>query len=74
MTVTLVGPRDAFSGFDFSGVSVIADYNDITVNSDGSYTARLRVATGDESGVIYPLGVEYTAVFTVKDNTAEENG
>ncbi len=74
VTVTLVGPRDAFSGFDFSGVSVIADYNDITVNSDGSYTARLRVVTGDESGVIYPLGVEYTAVFTVKDNTAEENG
>lgn len=67
LELKLIGARDAFDSFDFSKISVSADFDRVTVEPNGSYSANAIISLGEDSGVIYLLNESYTVNFTVNE-------
>lgn len=67
LEIKLIGARDAFDTFDFSAITVAADYDRVTVEPDGSYSAAATISIGDDNGAIYVLNEKYTVNFTVEE-------
>ena len=65
LEVTLIGPRDAFNTFDQSLMTATVDYDNITVNDDGSYTAEATVVFGGEHAGIYVQNKRYDVSFSI---------
>ncbi len=64
LVVTLIGPRDAFLEFDDTKLSAKVNFDRVTVEPDGSYTARALIDTGGENSAIYAQSKDYTVAFT----------
>lgn len=67
LEIKLIGARDAFDTFDFSAITVAADFDRVTVEPDGSYSAAAIISIGDDNGAIYVLNEKYTVNFTVEE-------
>lgn len=66
LEIRLIGPRDAFKEFDRSALAATVDFNRVTVEPDGSYTAEAVISLGGDYEGIYPLNAGYTVNFTVE--------
>ena len=65
LEVTLIGPREAFNSFDQSLMTATVDYDNITVNEDGSYSAEATVVLGGEHTGIYVQNKHYNVSFSI---------
>ena len=68
LKVKVIGQIDAFENFDSSLITAEIDFNDITVNPDGTYSANAKINLGNENSLVYLQNLEYTVVFTVQSN------
>ncbi len=64
LQITVIGARDAFENFDSSLMTAVADFNKVTVNLDGSYTADVEINLGGEYIGIYVQSKSYNVTFT----------
>lgn len=73
VSVKVIGPRDAFAQIDPDAVTAVADFDNVTVEPDGSYTASIRVSLGNEASSVYVQNADYRISFTVEatDKQAE---
>ena len=65
VSVTLIGPRDAFLEFDDTKLSATVNFDRVTVEPDGSYTAQITVNLGGEYSGIYTQSKDYIVAFTI---------
>ncbi len=66
LNIRLVGPREAFDAVDRGALTATVDFNRVTVEPDGSYTAEAVISLGGEYEGIYILNDKYTVNFTIK--------
>lgn len=64
LAVTLIGPRDAFADFDSTLMSATVNFDRVTVELDGSYSAEAVIDLGKEISGIYPQSKGYVVSFT----------
>ncbi len=69
--VTLIGPRDAFDSFDYSVITASVNFDRVTVELDGSYTADAKVTLNGEYSNIYVQNIKYPVNFKVKPIEAD---
>lgn len=62
--VTLIGPREAFADFDSSLLTATVNFDRVTVEPDGSYTAEAAIDLGGEYTGIYVQSKGYVVGFT----------
>ena len=67
LEIKLVGARDAFDSFDFTSISVKADFDRVTIEPDGSYTCKAIISFEDDSGTVYLLNEDYVVNIVKKD-------
>ncbi len=65
LSVTLIGPRDAFENFDHKLMTAYLNYDRVTVGDDGGYTAEATVDFGGEYPGIYVQSKNYNVEFSV---------
>lgn len=65
ISIKAIGPREAFSQIDPNEVTAVADFDNVTVEPDGSYTASVRVSLGSDVSSVYVQNVDYTINFTI---------
>lgn len=70
-SVTLIGPRDAFNDFDYSAITASVNFDRVTVELDGSYTADAKVTVNGEYSGIYVQNKKYQVNFRVKPMVSE---
>ncbi len=68
LKVKVIGQIEAFEDFDSSLITAEIDFNDITVNPDGTYSANAKINLGNENSLVYLQNLEYTVVFTVQSS------
>lgn len=66
--VRVVGQLQSFEKFNPSLITATIDFNDITVNPDGTYSANATVNLGNDIPLIYLQNLDYTVHFTVVRN------
>ncbi|MBQ8895547.1 MAG: hypothetical protein IJY88_01990 [Clostridia bacterium] len=66
LDISLIGPRDAFKSVDRGALSATVDFNRVTVEPDGSYTAVATIDIGGEYECIYLLNQSYEVNFTIE--------
>lgn len=62
--IKLIGARDAFDTVDPLRFSVTVDFDRVTVEPNGSYSADAKISLGDEYDGIYLLNEAHTVNFT----------
>lgn len=62
--ITVMGPPDAFEGFEADGIKVYVDFMRIKVNADGSCSAVPQVELGENAEGLYVLKPVGSAEFT----------
>ena len=65
LEVKLIGERDAFSDIDRKLITATVDFNRVTVEPDGSFSAVAEISLGADYTGIYIHNVGYTVSFTV---------
>lgn len=65
LEIKLIGARDAFAGIDRELFSVSVDFNRVTVEPDGSYTAEANISLGGDYSGVYLHNSGYTVNFSV---------
>ncbi len=65
LAVTLMGPREAFQNFDNKLMTATLNYDRVTVEEDGSFTAEATIDFGGEHSGIYVQSKTYNVNFTV---------
>lgn len=66
LEVHVIGARDAFAQIDRKLITATVDFNRVTVEPDGSYTAQAEISLGAEYSGIYIHNIGYTVNFTVE--------
>lgn len=66
LEVQLIGEREAFSAIDRKLLSATVDFNRVTVEPDGSYSAKAEISLGAEYTGIYIHNIDYIVYFTVE--------
>ncbi len=66
ISIKVIGPRDAFEQIDPALIAAVADYNNIEVNPDGSFTARVKISLGNGVTGVYIQNSDYKINFTVE--------
>ena len=66
LVVQLIGEREVFDGIDRKQLSATVDFNRVTVEDDGSYSASAEISLGGEYIGVYIHNVDYTVNFTVE--------
>lgn len=64
--VNLIGPRDAFDSIDRGLLTATVDFDRVTVNPDGSYTALAEISLGGDYPGIYVMNIPYEVSFTIE--------
>ena len=65
IVATLIGPRDAFAEFDSNLLTATVNFDRITIEADGSYTALAKINLGAKYESIYAQSKDYTVGFTI---------
>lgn len=65
IAVTLIGPRDSFADFDPAQISATLDFDRVTVELDGSYTANAKIELGGMHSGIYVQSKNYAVNFKI---------
>ncbi len=71
-TVTLIGPREAFTDFDASLINAKLNFDRVTVELDGSYTAEAKITLDKSVSGIYVQNKKYEINFTVQPIGSED--
>lgn len=71
ISVKVIGPREAFELIDPSAVTAVADFDNVTVEPDGSYTASIKVSLGDNASTVYVQNTDYKINFTIEATEAQ---
>ncbi len=66
LVIQLIGEREAFEGIDRKLLSATVDFNRVTVEPDGSYSARAEISLGGEYTGIYIHNIDYIVNFTIE--------
>ncbi len=72
LKVKVIGQIEAFESFDSSLITAEIDFNDITVNPDGTYSANAKIDLGNENPLVYLQNLEYTVEFTVQSSRSAQ--
>ena len=67
ITVKIYGAREAFDEVDFDLITANIDFDRLTVEDDGMYSAKAAVSLGDEYKGIYILNEDYTVEFEITE-------
>lgn len=65
LQITLIGPRDAFENFDSALITATLDFDRVTVELDGSYTANAKIDLGGIYSGIYVQSKNYDVNFKI---------
>lgn len=65
LEITLIGERDAFKAVDRKLFTATVDFNRVTVEPDGSYSANAEISLGADYTGLYIHNIGYTVNFTV---------
>ena len=67
VTIKIFGAREAFEEVDFDLIFANIDFDRLTVNGDGTYSAKVTVSLGDEYEGIYILNEDYTVELEITE-------
>lgn len=67
LKVNLIGPREEFSNVDRDALTATVDFDNVTVEPDGSYTALAEISLGKEYNGIYVQNIGYKVNFTLEN-------
>lgn len=66
LDIHLVGPRAAFDAVDRGAITATVNFDRVTVEPDGTYTAEAVISLGGEYDGIYVLNESYTVNFSIE--------
>lgn len=67
LDVNLIGPREEFDNVDRDALTATVDFDNVTVEPDGSYTAPAVISLGNEYNGIYVQNIGYAVNFSLEN-------
>ncbi len=68
LDIKVIGAREIFNDIDMKDITASIDFDRVTIEPNGTYTAKADISLGGEYDGVYILNEEYTVNFSVIKN------
>ncbi|MBO5869217.1 MAG: hypothetical protein J6Q89_00555 [Clostridia bacterium] len=68
LQIKIIGAREAIDEIDFEAITATVDFDRVTVEAGGSYSANASISLGGEYALVYILNEDHTVKFEITEN------